>query len=362
MAQPDYYAILGVDTSAGEAEIKRAFRRLTLEYHPDRHAGDANAEERYRAINAAYDVLSDSSKRVRYDAQRRLGQLDISKNFDGQSARDLLGNMFGDVFGTRRTQRRKGRDLKYTLTVDLEQAVLGSTHTIEFEAPGPCTACTGTGTQPGGKPPESCPVCGGRGEVRGEGMFARRTRCGRCDGTGMIQIDACTVCRGASTKRQLRSFEVRLPPGLDAGAERVLTGLGEPGRFGGDAGDLRITVNVRPHSRLVREGADIRCDLSVSVTEAAIGVKLQVPTVDGEVGVEIPAGIRSGTRLRLRGKGVPQEPARRGAAARGDQLVAVNVETPSADDPQVRAALEQLELASEAAGALPRRLAERQSH
>jgi molecular chaperone DnaJ len=359
VAQSDHYAILGVEASASSDEIKRAFRRLTLEYHPDRHAGDAIAEERYRLINAAYDVLSDSGKRVRYDAQRRLGQLDISKGFDGQSARDLLGNMFGDVFGTRRTQRRKGRDLKYTHSVDLREAVLGSTHTIEFEAPGPCTACAGSGTQPGGKPPETCPVCAGRGEVKGEGLFARRTRCGRCDGTGMVQVDPCTVCRGNSTKRQLRSFEVRLPPGVEAGAERVLTGLGEPGRFGGDAGDLRITVNVRPHPRLAREGNDIRCDLSVSVTEAALGAKLSVPTVDGDVEVEIPAGIRTGTRLRLRGKGVPAETARRGTPARGDQLVAVTIETPDVHEAQVRAALEELERTCTAAGALPRRAAER---
>ncbi len=360
MAQGDYYAILGVEASASADEIKRAFRRLTLEYHPDRHAGDPAAEERYRQINAAYDVLSDSGKRVRYDAQRRLGQLDITKGFEGQSARDLLGNMFGDVFGTRRTQRRKGRDLKYTLTVDLKDAVLGSTHNIEFEAPGPCTTCSGSGTQPGGKPPEPCPVCAGRGEVKGEGLFARRTRCGRCDGTGMIQIDPCTTCRGNSTKRQLRSFEVRLPAGIDAGAERVLTGLGEPGRFGGEAGDLRITVNVRPHPRLVREGNDIRCELSVSVTEAALGTKLRVPTVDGEVEVDIPAGIKSGTRLRLRGKGVPIEGARRGAPARGDELVAVTVETPEVRDERVRAALAELERVCTEASALPRRVAERQ--
>lgn len=359
MAQPDYYAILGVDASANADDIKRAFRRLTLEYHPDRHAGDPAAEERYRQINAAYDVLSDSGKRVRYDAQRRLGQLDITKGFDGQTARDLIGNMFGDVFGTRRTQRRKGRDLKYTLTVDLKEAVLGSTHTIEFEAPGPCTACSGSGTQPGGKAPESCPVCAGRGEVKGEGLFSRRTRCGRCDGTGMVQIDPCTTCRGTGTKRQARSFEVRLPAGVDAGAERVLTGLGEPGRYGGEPGDLRITINVRPHPRLVREGNDLRCELAVSITEAALGTKLHVPTVEGDALVDIPAGIKSGTRLRLRGKGVPIEGARRGAPARGDQLVAVTIETPDAKNEQVRAALRELERACTDAGALPRRVAER---
>ncbi|HET6583997.1 MAG TPA: J domain-containing protein [Nannocystaceae bacterium] len=361
MADPDYYAVLGVDDRANADEIKRAFRRLTLEFHPDRHAGDVGAEERYRLINIAYETLSDTSSRTRYDAARRLSQLDLTRGFDGKSARDLLGNVFGDVFGTRRNQRRRGRDLKYTLTVDLAQAVLGSTHSIEFEAPGPCPTCKGSGTRPGGKSPETCPLCAGRGEVKGEGLFARRTRCGRCDGTGMIQIDACETCRGAGTKRAQRAFEVKLPPGITPGAERVIAGQGEPGRFGGDPGDLRITVNVRPHERLVRDGDDMRCDVAVSITEAALGSRVSVPTVDGDVEVEVPAGIKSGTRLRLRGKGVPKVDARgRATGPRGDQLIGVVVETPSvAASSRVRALLTELEIECARAGALPRRESER---
>jgi molecular chaperone DnaJ len=361
MADPDYYAVLGVDDRANADEIKRAFRRLTLEFHPDRNAGDAQTEERYRLINVAYETLIDPTARSRYDTARRMSQLDLSRGFDPKSARDLLGNVFGDVFGTRRNQRRRGRDLKYTLTVDLSQAVLGSTHAIEFEAPGPCPTCKGTGTRPGGKPPESCPICVGRGEVKGEGLFARRTRCGRCDGTGMIQIDPCQTCRGAGTKRAMRAFEVKLPPGVAAGAERVIAGQGEPGRFGGEPGDLRITVNVRPHARLVREGDDIRCDVAVSITEAALGSRIAVPTVDGDVEVEIPAGIKGGTKLRLRGKGVPKVDARgRAAGSRGDQLVAVVVETPNvAASARVRSLLTELEIECARAGALPRRDAER---
>jgi molecular chaperone DnaJ len=358
---PDYYAVLGVDDRANADDIKRAFRRLTLEFHPDRHAGDLHAEERYRLINVAYEALSDSSTRSRYDAARRLSQLDLTRGCAPQSARDLLGNVFGDVFGTRRNLRRRGRDLKYTLTVDLSQAVLGSTHAIEFEALGACPTCKGSGTRPGGRPPESCPICAGRGEVKGEGLFARRTRCGRCDGTGMIQIDACETCRGAATKRSMRAFEVKLPPGVVAGAERVIAGQGEPGRFGGDPGDLRITVNVRPHARLVRDGDDIKCDVSVSITEAALGSRVSVPTVDGDVDVEIPAGIKSGTRLRLRGKGVPKVDARgRAAGPRGDQLVGVVVETPSVGaSARVRSLLTELEIECARSGALPRRASER---
>lgn len=359
MADLDYYAILGVDAAASAEEIKKAFRRLTLEFHPDRHPNDAQIEARYRQINIAYDALSDPAKRSRYDTQRRLGQLDLSRGIDGQSARDLLGTVFGDVFGTRRTQRRRGRDLRYTLTVDLADAVLGSQHTIEFEALGPCSTCSGSGVRPGGRAPEGCEVCGGRGEVKGEGLFARRTRCGRCDGTGLIQVEPCTACKGSGARRQSRAFEVKLPPATVAGAERMLAGLGEPGRFGGDAGDLRVTVNVRAHARLQRDGEDVRCEVHVSVSEAAAGARVAVPTVDGNVELDIPAGVRSGTRLRLRGKGVPRPDARRGTPMRGDQLVSVVIETPTTVDERVRAALDGLEHACNEAAAYPRRAQER---
>jgi molecular chaperone DnaJ len=349
--EPDHYAVLGVDRRANAEEIKRAFRRLTLEHHPDRHRGDPQAEERYRAIAVAYAVLSDPIKRSRYDAAMLQQGLDLSR-MSGQTARDLLSTVFGDVFGTRRNRRRRGRDVRYTLTVELAEAVLGSTHAIEFEAPGPCTACSGSGTRPGGRPPQTCPVCEGRGEVKGDGLLARRTRCGRCDGTGMVQADPCETCRGAGTRRQQRAFEVRLPPGTAAGAERVLEGQGEPGRFGGGAGDLRVTVNVRPDPDLVREGDEIRCEVWVSVTEAALGARVRVPTVDGAVELAIPAGVKSGAKLRLRGKGVP-----RGKGGRGDQIVVVLLETPLTTDVGVRDALAALERASE--HALPRRAEQR---
>lgn len=360
MADADYYAVLGVAPDANADEIKKAFRRLTLEFHPDRRAGDTAAEERYRMINVAYATLGDTAARARYDAMRRLPQIDLSRGFDAKSARDLLGNVFGDVFGTRRSQRRRGRDLRYTLTVDLAQAVLGSQHLVEFEAPGPCNDCGGSGSRPGGKPPEACTVCGGRGEVKGDGLFAPRTRCGRCDGTGMIHPDPCPSCKGAGTRRANRSFDVKIPAGTAAGAERVVAGQGEPGRFGGEPGDLRITVNVRPHPRLTRDGDDIRCEAHISLTEAVRGVQVVVPTVDGTVVLDVPPQIRSGTKMRLRGKGVPKtEGRKRGDPARGDQLVTVVVETPSSGDPRLAEALAELERISVELGALPRRAAER---
>ena len=352
----DYYAILGVERGASSDEIKRAYRRLTLECHPDRHPDDPDAQERFRQINAAYDVLGNSAARSRYDTTSRLTQgLDLSRGFDGASARDLLSNVFGDVFRSRRRSRRRGRDLRYTLTIDLEDAVLGSNHAIEFDAFGPCETCDGTGTRPGGRPAQTCDVCGGRGEVKGDGLFAKWTRCGRCDGTGMIQEDPCETCRGSGKNKQRRSFDVRVPAGTQSGAQKVVGGQGEPGRFGGEAGDLKVTINVRPHAWLSRSDDEIRSELLVSITEAARGASLPVPTVDGIVTVDVPAGVRSGTKLRLRGKGVPRSPTSRGEAKRGDHMVTVIVETPAVGkDPDLVETLERLEEQSRA-GALPRR-------
>jgi molecular chaperone DnaJ len=352
----DYYAILGVDRNASSEEIKRAYRRLTLDCHPDRHPDNPEAHERFRQINAAYDVLGNPASRSRYDTTSRLSQgLNLSKGFDSSTARDLLSNVFGDVFRSRRRNRRRGRDLRYTLTIDLEEAVLGSTHSIEFEAFGPCETCKGTGTRPGGQPAQTCGVCGGRGELKGDGLFSKWTRCGRCDGTGMVQEDACQTCRGAGKSKQSRSFDVRVPAGTESGAQKVVKGQGEPGRFGGEPGDLKVTINVRPHRWLTRDGEEIRSELLVSITEAARGASLAVPTVDGIVTVDVPAGVRSGTKLRLRGKGVPKSPTSRGDAKRGDQMVTVVIETPTVGkDPELVETLERLEEQSRA-GVLPRR-------
>lgn len=358
MVTDDYYAVLGVDRRATPEEIKKAFRRLTLEWHPDRHQGDPDAAERYRRINEAYNTLGDAARRSRYDLTLRTAGIELRRGAGGgQSARDLLGNVFGDVFGTRRERRRRGRDLRYTLTVSFPEAVLGSTHDIEFEAPGPCEACQGSGTRPGGRPPETCSLCGGKGELRGDGLLSRRSTCGRCSGLGLVQLDPCQTCRGRGTRRRSRSFRVRLPAGTEPGAERVLEGEGEPGRFGGAAGDLRVTINVTPHPWLRREGDEIHCEVPVSLSEVATGAKIPVPTVDGVVQVDVPPGVRSGTKLRLRGKGVP------GKGPRGDQLVTVIVETPVLSSaPEVAAALQALERACEAAPhALPRRHAQRSS-
>lgn len=324
MARPDYYAILGVTRDADEAEIKKAYRRVALESHPDRFPDDEEAHERFRLASEAYETLSDPIKRARYDSSRLLPEsLDLTRPPNIGSARDLFANLFGDVFGSRREKRRKGRDIRYTLTVDLTDAVLGSSHTISFEGRGACETCNGTGTEPGGRAAIECPNCNGAGEVKTGGLFSRRSKCGRCDGLGMVQQDPCTTCRGRGVLKQQRSFEVRLPPGTEGGTEKVLRGQGEPGRFGGDPGNLRITVNVREHDWLRRDGQNLIARIPISITRAALGGKLPVPTIDGWVDMDVPAGVSSGTKLRLKGKGVPD--ARGG---RGDQLVELVIETP----------------------------------
>ncbi len=360
MAREDYYAVLGVSRTATNSEIKAAYRRLTLENHPDRHPGDSEAEERYRLVNEAYDTLSDPPARARYDARILLaGSIDLAQPFGVNTARNLFGNVFGDLFGTQKRQRRHGRDIRYTLTVDLVDAVLGCTRTIEFESPGPCLDCRGSGTRPGGRAPQTCPVCAGRGQIKSGGLFARWTRCGRCDGTGIAQLDPCPTCSGRGTRRGLRSFQVRLPPGTVAGAERVVAGQGEPGRYGAAAGDLRVTVNVRPHAFLQREDQDIVCELHVSITEAARGARILVPTLTGVVTMEVPSSIVSGARLRLRGKGVPTS----GTKKAGDQIVKLVVETPdiAVCSDQTSELLEVLERASEQEQLLPRRRAQREA-
>lgn len=358
MAQhQDHYAVLGVAPNATLDEIKRSYRRLALANHPDRHPGDTEAEERFRAISTAYAVLSDPVQRVRYDAQRHLPVGLFDQPVTMQTARDLLSAVVGDVFGRQRRERRRGRDVRYTLTVDLAEAALGSEHEIQFEALGPCASCGGTGAKPNGRPATSCPLCHGRGEVKGEGLLGRHSTCGRCAGTGMIQLDPCETCRGRGARREARTFKVRLPPGTEGGAEKVIQGHGEPGQFGGGPGNLRVTVSVRPHPWLRREGQDIHCELFVSPHEAARGGKVPVPTLTGSALVELPAGVATGAKLRLRGKGVPGEGGRA-----GDQLVTVVVETAnlSAGTGAVAAAFEALERALAAEPqALPKRAAQR---
>lgn len=367
MAFQDHYAVLGVKADASPEDIKRAYRRLAMETHPDRHPDDPAAEERFRKISTAYSVLSDPVQRARFNRARLMPEsLDLNQPITVQTARDFFSSVVGDVFGRQRKQRRKGRDVRYTLSIELADAVLGSEHEIQFEANGLCSTCSGTGAKPQGRPAEACPLCKGRGQLKGEGLLGRWTACGRCHGMGMIQIDPCGDCRGSGARREKRAFRVKVPVGTESGAERVVHGQGEPGRFGGPPGNLRVTININKHPFLTREGQDIVCELPVSVTEAVRGAKVPVPTLTGAGVVKIPPGISHGTRMRLRGKGVPRE---RGAP--GDQIVTVVIELPrvasntALSEPERRAINDALTRLEEACATqpqvLPRRAAQRSS-
>lgn len=340
----DHYAALGVSNAATPEEIKRAFRRLTLELHPDRWPGDEDAARRFQRITRAYDVLGDPAKRLAYDQtmERSLMGYDVAGGEVPDIGR-LVDSLVGDLFGGRRAARKKGADLRYTLTVSLEEACLGCVKRIEFEARGRCRTCDGTGTAPGGEAATRCDLCGGRGEVKSGGILSQRSACGRCQGMGMIQTTPCAACRGRGHARQQRAFHVSVKPGTVAGAERVLKGEGEPGRFGGGPGDLRVTISVRQHPWLARAGeSDIVCSVPVDPVTAARGARLDVPTLDGVATISIPPATQSGTRLRMRGKGVP-----RADGSAGHMYVDVSVETPVEVDDQVREALDRLAAAGE---------------
>ncbi|MEE9383067.1 MAG: J domain-containing protein [Nannocystaceae bacterium] len=354
-SEKNYYAILGVRRDASQDDIKRAYRRLILQTHPDRLPDLPDSEGRFQEISQAYNVLGDATRKARYDRESLLpSALDLSHPSTIKTARDLLSNVFGDVFGERREARRRGRDIRYTLTVNLGEALLGSSHEIEFETFGDCATCRGSGVAPGGRAPRECDLCEGRGELKGGGILSRRTPCGRCEGTGMVHLSPCTGCRGRATVRVQQRFTVRLPAGTEPGTERSIPGQGEPGRFGGAAGDLRITVNVRPHPSLTRRGREIHYALPVSISEAALGAKVPVPTLDGRVWMSVPAACASGTQFRLRGKG-----GGRPGGGRDDQIVTMTIETPRLADAGLKSALERLERLSGAPEVLPRRHAQR---
>lgn len=337
MPVEDHYAVLGVAKEASQDEIKRAFRRLTLELHPDRWPGDAKIAARFQAVTQAYNTIGDPGKRLGYDQslERSIMGFDVtSGEVPDVSISRVMNTLVGDLFGSRRTLRRAGADLRYTLTVDLEEACRGCSTRIEFEARGRCGACDGGGGDPEGDPPRRCDLCQGRGEVKSGGLLSQRSACGRCQGLGMIQPSPCPECRGRGHRRQMRAFDIRIPPGTKAGAERVLRGEGEPGRFGGNPGDLRVTIAIRPHPWLTRDGSDLHCVVPVSIVDAALGGEVAVPTLDGVASVRVPSRSAHGDRLRLRGKGlsIPQQ-------APGHLFLTLEVETPVVDDAEVKDAL-----------------------
>jgi len=332
MADSDYYSTLNVPRNAKDEEIKKAYRRLAMKYHPDRNPGDGDSEARFKEVKEAYEVLSDPQKRAQYD---RFGRAGLNPNmgaggFGGADFSDIFGDVFSDIFGRGgrrgggRGQMFRGADLRYELDLELEEAVLGDTVTIDVTAPTPCEVCHGTGAAPGSTP-ETCPTCSGHGQVRmSQGFFSLAQTCPRCRGSGQVINNPCTRCSGQGRVQRTRTLSVNVPPGVDTGDRIRLGGEGEPGRMGATAGDLYVEVRVKPHPIFQRDSADLHCEIPISFVMAALGGSVDVPTLKGPVSLKIPAGSQSGRVFRLRAKGV--KPVRGGPT--GDLYCRVVVETP----------------------------------
>lgn len=353
MAKRDYYEVLGVPRNASEAELKKAYRRLAMRYHPDRNPGDAEAEERFKEVKEAYETLSDPRKRALYDQFGHAG-LEGSVGMGGgargaSSFADIFSDVFGDIFsgGARRSASMfRGADLRYTLELSLEEAVRGTEVRIEVPTLEICDDCTGTGVR-SGRQRDVCPTCQGHGEVRiQQGFFAIQQTCPRCHGAGTIVTYPCQSCQGRGRKEARKTLSVKVPAGVDTGDRIRLTGEGEPGENGGPPGDLYVHIVVRPHPIFTREGPDLRCEIPISFVLAALGGTIEVPTLDGRATIQIPAGTQTGKVFRLRGKGVT--PVRGGPP--GDLLCRVRLETPVNLTKEQRELLEKFAATLEAGG------------
>jgi molecular chaperone DnaJ len=331
MAKRDYYEVLGVPRNASEADLKKAFRRLAMKYHPDRNTGDADTEAKFKEAKLAYDVLSDPKKRSAYDQFGHAGVDAGAGGFGGPGGdagafSDIFGDVFGDIFGGRSGARRtqRGVDLRYDLSLSLEDAVSGKEVKIRIPVQVDCQFCGGTGAKPGTKP-KTCTTCGGSGQVRmQQGFFSIQQTCPTCRGTGSIIEEVCSHCRGRGRIQEEKTLSVRVPPGVDTGDRIRLAGEGERGEHGGPPGDLYVQIQVKAHPIFTREDNHLHCEVPIGFVTAALGGELEVPTLDGKVMLKIPAGTQTGKMFRVRGKGV--KPVRGGVI--GDLICRVTVETP----------------------------------
>jgi len=341
-----YYDVLGVSREADLSTIKKAYRRLALRYHPDKNPGDPAAEEKFKEAAEAYSVLSDTEKRRRYDTYGKagLGGQGGFQGFDQEifaDFSDILGDLFGfgSIFGGGRRRRRgqAGRDLRYDLEIEFEEAVAGLETRIKVPRLDPCEACQGSGAASGGI--ETCSQCRGQGQVAfQQGFFTVARTCGHCRGTGKRIVKACEACLGEGRTRAERDIKVRIPAGVDDGMQLRLAGEGEAARGGGPAGDLYVLIHVREHPVFQRDELDLHSTVDLTFSQAALGASRNVPTLDGDQALSIPAGTQSGTRFRLRGKGVPALDGR----GRGDHYLTVRVRTPEGLSPEQRELLEHL--------------------
>ncbi len=338
----DFYEVLGVQKGASADEIKKAYRKLAMKYHPDRNPDNKEAEEKFKEVNEAYEILSNDEKRARYD---QYGHAGVDPNFgaggfggggfgfDDIDLGDIFGSFFGGGFGggggrSRRNAPQKGESLRASLTLSFEEAAFGCEKEIQINKTENCPECQGSGAEKGSTV-ETCSNCNGTGTVKTThrtplGMMSSTGTCPKCNGKGKIIKTPCKACNGSGKKRVKRTIKVNVPAGIDEGQTISLRGEGNVGTNGGPSGDLLIGITIRPHPILTRDGANVLCEIPITYSQATLGAEIEVPTIDGKVKYNVPEGTQTGTVFRLRSKGIPILHSK----ARGDQFVRVNVETP----------------------------------
>jgi molecular chaperone DnaJ len=357
MSKRDFYEILGVNKDASDDEIKKAYRKLAMKFHPDRNPDNPKAEEHFKEAKEAYEILSDSSKRSAYDQYGHAGVdqqagMGGAGGFGGGFA-DAFGDIFGDIFGGAgggrggRSNVYRGADLRYNLEISLEEAARGTETKIRIPTMAECDTCHGSGAKAGSKP-ETCPTCAGHGQVRmQQGFFSIQQACPKCHGSGKVIAHPCGTCQGSGRVKQYKTLAVKIPSGVDEGDRIRLSGEGEAGVNGGPPGDLYVVIQIRAHAVFQRDHNDLHCEMPISFTTAALGGEIEIPTLDGHAKIKIPPETQSGKVFRLRGKGIKGVRS----STHGDLMCHMVVETPVSLTERQKELLRELETLNEQDGA-----------